>query len=242
VTRSARHSLGLGVLILALAAPAQALAQAPSLTGEDFLARDFEGFPLPDIGAVDITGEQCNADGSGRFDFTASGAAVGPYGGTFQESGTFRFGPRAPGGESPLLEFSATFTVTSPAGEVTGTKTAGAPATVTGCTEDAPPQRFYAATVTAGYEATIVLPTGARCTDRGTALTSATLNDFGSGASSENFGETFTSLQATALCPPATPGECTRERAVAAGFKNRGDCVAFLATEGKNEPGKNQPK
>jgi hypothetical protein len=95
--------------------------------------------------------------------------------------------------------------------------------------------------VTASYQATIVLPTGERCTDRGTALASATLNDFGT-SSSENFGETFTSAQATAQCVPAARGECTRERAVAAGFKNRGDCVAFVSTHGKNEPGQNQPK
>ena len=26
------------------------------------------------------------------------------------------------------------------------------------------------------------------------------------------------------------------------GFKNQGDCVSFVATHGKNEPGKNNPK
>jgi hypothetical protein len=237
-----RRPLLLAVAMLAFAAPATALAQAPALTGEDFLARDFEGIPAPDIGSVDIVGEQCNADRSGEFSFTASGTATGLYGGPFQESGTFRFGPPLPGGDSPLLSFTATFTINSAVGQVTGTKTAAAPATVTGCDEDTPPQRFYGATVTASYDATIVLPGGERCTDRGTALSSATLNDFGPGGSSENFGETFTSSQATALCTPATPRECTRERAVAAGFKNRGDCVSFLATHGKNEPGKNTPK
>lgn len=160
--------------------------------------------------------------------------------GDVRRAGTFRFGPPAAGGESPLLEFSATFTIDSSVGQVSGTKTAAGPATVRGCTED-PAQRFYGATLTAAYETTIVLPGGERCSDRGTASTSATLNAFGAGVSSESFGETFASSEGSALCGPTTARECTRERAVAAGFRNRGDRVAFLATQGRNEPGQNQP-
>lgn len=225
-------------VLAALLAAAPASAQTPSLTGEDLLARDFEGFPTADIGEVDVVARQCNADGSGSFEFTASGPAAGPYPGTFQESGSVAFGPGAHG-ESQVTAFQATFTIDSPAGQVTGTKTlADVPSGFTGCREVGD-QEFLAAATAAAYEATIVLPSGARCTDSGTAETSVTSNDFGAGGgSSENFSEVFASDQAAAVCAPAGPRNCTRD---SAGFKNRGDCVAFFATEGSNEPGRNVP-
>jgi len=227
----------------ALAAPAPALGQAPSLTGEELLSRDFEGFPIPDSGVVDITATVCNPDGSGSFSFFASGVATGPYPGPYEETGSYAFGPEDLLGNSTVTAFTATFSIDSPAGQVDGTKTIGAvPATAQGCLESGG-DRFFAGGGVADYDAAIVLPDGRRCTDAGTAEHSTTLNDFASvGSSSENFFEGFTSGSPTAVCPPATPAECTRENAVAAGFKNRGDCVSFLATGGRNEPGKNERK
>lgn len=48
------------------------------------------------------------------------------------------------------------------------------------------------------------------------------------------------------LKPPSVPTakeQCKNEgfKVFTAGFKNQGDCVAFIETEGKNEPGKNLP-
>ena len=233
-----RTLLAVTTVLAALVAAAPATAQVPSLTGEDFLARDFEGFPTPDIGEVDIVGATCNPDGSGSFSFTASGPAAGPYPGTFHESGSLAFGP-GPQGLAPVTDLHATFTIDSAVGQVSGTKTlAPVPSGFTGCRE-VDPERFFAGAATATYEATIVLPGGTRCTDSGTAATSATLNDFGpSIGRSENFSETFTSTQGAATCPPASREECTRD---SPGFKNRGDCIAFFATEGRNEPGQNLP-
>ncbi len=43
---------------------------------------------------------------------------------------------------------------------------------------------------------------------------------------------------------PTAKEQCKNEgfKVFTAGFKNQGDCVAFVETEGRNEPGKNLPK
>lgn len=93
----------------------------PTLTGEEFIA-------TPEITAT------CNPDGTSTVTFTASGAATGPYPGTFTEVGTATIGPQtlSPGGGQSLgtlLTFDSVFTIQSPLGEVTGTKTLAFPVT-----------------------------------------------------------------------------------------------------------------
>lgn len=62
---------------------------------------------------------------SSSFTFSASGAARGPYPGTFGESGSFTLGPiDATTGHYPLTSFSAIFTITSGSTTVSGTKSA----------------------------------------------------------------------------------------------------------------------
>jgi hypothetical protein len=124
MSRSRRRTLA----VLATAATAIALfaspasAQAPpTLTGEEFTAS-------PDITA------NCDPSGTSTVTFSASGVATGPYSGTFTEVGTATIGPQtlAPEGgasQGTLLTFDAVFTVQSPAGEVTGTKTLAFPVT-----------------------------------------------------------------------------------------------------------------
>ena len=61
--------------------------------------------------------------------FEATGTAFGPYPGTFTESGTFTLGQQgsgAGGNGQDVTGFTASFTITSPAGSVVGTKTYGA--------------------------------------------------------------------------------------------------------------------
>ena len=53
------------------------------------------------------------------FDFTTSGTAIGPYPGTYTESGSVTF-QNAPGGV--ILSFGSQFTITSGANVITGTK------------------------------------------------------------------------------------------------------------------------
>lgn len=103
------------------AASASAQVPPPTLTGEQFIAE-------PEITA------SCNPDGTSTVTFTASGVATGPYPGTFTEVGTATIGPQtlSPGGGQSigtLLTFDAVFTIQSPAGEVTGTKTIAFPVT-----------------------------------------------------------------------------------------------------------------
>ena len=51
----------------------------------------------------------------------------------------------------------------------------------------------------------------------------------------------YSELSETEPILPATTEQCKNDAWKAYGvFKNEGDCVSFVETEGKNEPGKNQ--
>ena len=76
----------------------------------------------PGEGTSSITNENCNPSGTSSFDFEASGPAIGPYPGTFTETGTITIGPQTSGFIAPVLTLTASFTISSPAGDVTGTK------------------------------------------------------------------------------------------------------------------------
>jgi hypothetical protein len=110
--------LALAIILVAVlgATSASATVVPPTLTGETFVDES------PDIMAT------CNPNGTSTISFSASGTAVGPYPGTFTETGTATLGPQTevppPGGASPttLLTFDAVFTIDSPVGQVVGTK------------------------------------------------------------------------------------------------------------------------
>jgi hypothetical protein len=78
--------------------------------------------PLTDEGFFDpkptVTGA-CNAAGTSTIDFSAAGVASGPYPGTFTETGTASIGPQ-PAGTAVTL--TASFTIDSPVGQVSGSK------------------------------------------------------------------------------------------------------------------------
>lgn len=97
---------------LGAAAPA-AEAQTASLSGE--LLESQEAIPGNDTTFGDFT---CDKDGSTTFSYTATGAAQGPYGGTFVETGTITIGPQTnteidSRGVGAILAFDATFTIDS---------------------------------------------------------------------------------------------------------------------------------
>jgi hypothetical protein len=94
----------------ALAKPDEELVP---LTGETLITSE-----AGDPGTSQVDGT-CNPLGTSTFTFTVTGVAVGPFPGTFVETGTFTLGPVG----FPLESFEATFTITSPAGTVSGTKT-----------------------------------------------------------------------------------------------------------------------
>jgi Bacterial Ig-like domain (group 1) len=124
------NPLVMSVLVAAAVAghlPLGAAAQGPppSLDGENLQGGSTE---LGPVGGMMITAESCNPAGNSSFSFTATGVAVGPYPGTFTESGTVSLGPETQlygGGPTlggPMTAFSAQFTITSATATVTGTK------------------------------------------------------------------------------------------------------------------------
>lgn len=106
----------LGLIIMSVGS---AYAQAPpqNLSGE-ILTQGGPGDP----NGVPTTNYSCNPSGVSTISYVATGPAAGPYPGTFTEAGTVTFGPYTPG-TTNVTSFEATFTVNSPSGTVTGTKT-----------------------------------------------------------------------------------------------------------------------
>ena len=102
------------VLFVLWAPAAQAASPAPpSLTGEAFITSG-----LPARGLSQATGT-CTPSGNSSYTFHVEGEAIGPYTGTYVEDGSFTIAPIS----NPVLTaFNSTFTITSPAGTVTGTK------------------------------------------------------------------------------------------------------------------------
>jgi thrombospondin type 3 repeat protein len=99
------------LVTLAVASPALA---APSAT--------LEGEQLTHASVADVS-STCQYDVVGwnaYVTYTATGVAQGPYAGTFVETGTARLFTM--GGGASLVQLDATFTITSPAGVIKGSK------------------------------------------------------------------------------------------------------------------------
>jgi hypothetical protein len=238
------------ILVGPLAKPANTQTVAPpTLTGETLTAVEPpspQDLPEP----ISVTAN-CNPSGTSTIEYEATGTAVGPYPGTFTESGTFTLGP--PGGGNPLgtrlvESFSAEFEIDSAVGRVTGTKSAEdlliIGSGVCGQVSTSMGDFFRAiATASARYEATIETASGTFA-DRGT--TQVTVQDIedrlsGSAQFRELFRESFVSdLTEPEPLLPTTKEQCKDGGYERFGFENQGDCVSFVATGGKNEPGKNQ--
>ena len=191
-------------MLFALIAPAS-FGQAASLSGE-FL----ETGPAP--GQQTTFGSYtCNKAGTTTIPFQTQGAALGPYQGTFTETGTITIGPQTntafdTRGVGPILNLQASFTITSqfPAGTVTGTKQL-APTAPTGATTSAlgrcdpdgssPPNTDLFAIVSdpfVVYSAQINAATGSRA-DSGTG--SVFIQSMTSPSSPATFQEAFNSTQ-----------------------------------------------
>lgn len=102
----------------------QVLPSAPRLTGERLDAGPAFSF----LGATTfaITAD-CNPAGQSTVSYTATGRSIGPFAGTFTETGTLTIGPQYtdPGqgvAYGAIESFSASFSIDSAAGTVTGTK------------------------------------------------------------------------------------------------------------------------
>lgn len=235
---SAAAAVIMGLAGLSAAGPAQADTTVQSLNGES-LVQTGPGLP----NGVPVTMYDCNPSGTSTVTFTATGVATGPYPGTFTETGTVVFGPQAPFGT--VTSFQAEFTITSVNGTVTGTKTlqTDAATAVAFC-------NHIGGQIIADldYTAQITTPSGT-ATDQGQSYTTqfnvcpdtSTCGTIGSGnVFTDDFeSETFTPGPPPQPVAPTTAGQCKSggyKNYPSLGFKNQGDCVSFVATQGKNRP------
>jgi hypothetical protein len=190
-------------------------AMPPTLTGEAF-----------HDGAPTITSVACEPPSLGGT-FAARGTATGPYPGTFHETGSV---VGSPGPET----FTASFTIDSSVGHVTGSKRS----TFLGvaCALDGTFFSFNSDESSPGnaYDATIVTASGAFA-DNGSFGVS-----FQQGTTpTPGFDESFSSsLASPTPLFPTSIDQCENAGWANYGttFKNQGDCVSFVATGGKNPP------
>jgi len=182
-----------------LSAADAAQATAPTLSGEVFSA------------ASATAAGDCDPSTTATFTYAATGIATGPYPGTFTESGTVTIQPQPAGppellGQlppAPLVSWTASFTISSPTGQVTGTKTLSLAGGTGNC-------YFYhligifhifrSADGTLDYTADITTANGT-FSDRGTSVGSLH-TDLDSGP----FSETFASALGTAEPVDVAPG------------------------------------
>lgn len=232
--------------VAAVGAEAQT-APPPTLTGEQ-LASCGSG-SLPGGGGVSCDGGdrgtlairvRCNDDGSGTISWTATGQATGPYNGTFTETGTVSFT-----GPGFVTNLQVTFHIDSvvPDADVDGRKFFVGPIGASGDCIEFSTAVFGNVGGVVRYEAIIKPSTGGSFADEGTstlsALTIAEDEDVDTsiGAVRERFTST---LPATRQLLPDAKEQCKDEGFLIFGvFENQGDCVSFVSTHGKNEPGKN---
>jgi len=205
----------LSVLVLRVPAAA-AQVPPPTLSGESFAAGLFT--TPAGQGSIAVTSANCNPAGNSSFSYKVSGPATGPYPGTFTETSTVTMGPQniGAGFSNPtalITKWTVSFTITSPAGSVTGTKTFPTGATGVGiCTtasQSPVGAEQYAANVVPpglAYKATITV-SGAQFGDHGLSFP-VTFNEGPAAAAANNFNESFASEQVTTtpLCNQDSQG------------------------------------
>lgn len=256
-----RLAAALVVLVLAVSAvaPARASAQAPSLAGE-FLQSTAQNFTS--TANCDATGTSSFtfatsgiAGGPYPGTFTETGSVqIGPQTGTPSQFAGFEFNT------GPVLTLTTQFTIVSGDTQITGTKRlVSDPLSEGGCIDftgrDLAQGPFtYLATEgtyrRAGafllYEATITSPSGATSVSGDAALSINELRavepSTGRSVGGFEFNETYLTSEPVPPPPPDRPGttdECKDDewkRYHAPAFTNQGDCVSFVATEGRNPP------
>jgi hypothetical protein len=200
MTKSFRTGLAVVAVLSALLTAQAAFANGSGgpepvpLTGEVLITSE-----LGDPGTSEVSGD-CNELGESTFTFVVTGVAIGPYPGTFREEGTIVVGPfGVPEVGFAPVSFDATFTITSPQGMVTGTKTLtdppppgfGACGEFVGAGTEAEAIDFQGNTA---YTATITTP-GGTATDTGLSFVSYADTQIRGRADFEgfSFGESFTS-------------------------------------------------
>jgi hypothetical protein len=214
-----RRSFWVTVVItiaLSLAAVSAAWALPSSLTGEQLNA----GVDLSEATPV-VTSSSCSSSGGASdFSYSATGTAFGPYPGTFTETGSVTISATATGTYINGIPFfqvaslKAYFTIDSPAGQITGTKSLIVPTnTVFGlCNDFTTPSLYGGSYVTGTFREVCACPDGLAYD--ATIKTSAGLfEDTGSS------GLSLVDLKLTSVVPPgsAAPGDAFSEVFVSSG-------------------------
>jgi hypothetical protein len=185
------------------------------------------------------------AIGSFTVPFDVSGTATGPYTGTFEETGTLSYTinpPYATSNSGTVTAFSATFTITSDTGTVTGSKVldpSATPGTVT-CGRHSSTAGFIVSGIPTTYTATIGTPNG-NYHDEGTSgvdLSWSRGGQYGQ-ITRSTFAESFQStLAEPILIVPTSVDDCKN-----GGwqnfpqFTNQGQCVSFVAQQQGGDAG-----
>lgn len=213
-----------------------------SLSGSSFTCANF-----PSGTDVHIK-VNCNDNGTGRITWRANGIATGPYPGTFTESGSVTF--TNPGIFSGIAtNVSVSFHIDSPLGDVDGRKFLSQYQLAGITCASHPSQPNITAVQVNGsvrYEAIIKPLTGGAYADEGfSALLlqsevptnlAGTEQEYNAGIFNEQFYSD--AAQTTPLLPSAKRQCRDRGFAVFGVFENQGDCVSFVSTYGRNEPGR----
>jgi hypothetical protein len=177
----------------------------PPLGGESFHQ------DLPTITSVD-----CREITS--FTYLATGTATGPYPGTFTETGAVTFN-----------QLSASFTIDSPIGRVTGTTSGnvGVSCASGAFCEGAAACEGEAVAFNGGgtYEATITTADGSF---RNTGLIDLALFRSHPGSPLNHFDESFAGSSPPVPLAPTSKGQCKHGGWKQFDLKNQGQCVAFV--------------
>ena len=232
-----RSAIVFAVIAATLAQPVAAGATAPGLSGEVFSVPGH--FRLHDV--------HCDPAGFSSFSYSVLGIALGPYPGTYRETGHVRIGPQTSPpfdrfrffATGPVLELEATFTVDSAVGDVSGSKYALTWAgNVAACADDAEriaiidgvevvcPEAYLRAIAGTrlAYEATITHhATGETFTDAGGSALYL-LWELSQCPGLPNFGATVFEETFHTLSPVTTPGHAT-----GGGRVERGDTGAGVS-------------
>jgi hypothetical protein len=106
---------------LALAVAVVVKSQTQSIAGESLFSENSNHSGASAPYSLDIVSECDSSQQNGTINYTVTGDASGPYGGTYSEEGFIQLD------DSEVVEFSATFTITPTGGgsAITGTKSLG---------------------------------------------------------------------------------------------------------------------
>jgi len=179
------------VVTLALVGAPTVAAQTPAaLTGE---VLNGAANPTLGIGSVAI---DCEPDGTSSATYSVVGSAIGPFPGTFEETGSFTIV------NGQVTAFQAAFTIQSGLTEIEGTKTLRT-STSAVCLNSPEPgiASFTDIALIASYEATITTPLGT-FTDEGRAASGAQMLTTPDGRASAATQESFVS-EGLVLAPTA---------------------------------------